>query len=144
VTRPDAGRYRASGAEDLSGGSPSPSSPLSSSSSYYSSVSSPGGSDTAGDGGGGGGKREYTGEYGDSTREQLAGGGDSGDGPTRFPALPTLFTGALWVNDFWGQNLTSAGSHKSWRPLTAGGQGSGMRAWGLGFRTRIWGLGFGI
>ena len=26
--------------------------------------------------------------------------------------------GSVWGNDFWGQNITSETSHKSWRPLT--------------------------
>ena len=35
--------------------------------------------------------------------------GDVGD-----PSKPL---GALWYNDFWGQDITSEHSHKSWRPL---------------------------
>jgi len=30
---------------------------------------------------------------------------------------PTKPLSALWNNDFWGQDITSEGSHKSWRPL---------------------------
>ena len=46
------------------------------------------------------------------------GGGASPQQPRPPPPLLGLWTGSLWVNDFWGQNLTSEGSHKSWRPLT--------------------------
>ena len=31
---------------------------------------------------------------------------------------PARRASSLWLNDYWGQNLTSDASHKSWRPLT--------------------------
>ena len=34
------------------------------------------------------------------------------------PPLAELFAGPMWRHDFWGQDLASGGSHKSWRPLT--------------------------
>jgi hypothetical protein len=70
------------------------SSPAASSSSPSSSATSSGGED--------GGPVHYG--------QTVSGGGE--------PALLGLLAGPLWVNDFWGQNLTSEGSHKSWRPLT--------------------------